>query len=283
MWTAVIRELAERFPQRKIVLDLEQKPSWWRFRARRALSRPEDAVIFRNNPRITRLSEIGRGEDPIRLYLDSEANSYFSFTSEEKVVFKPGGHIIRIILGNFGIEDPRLKCELFFSSGEKQRAERLTRDLPPFVVIEPNAKDDFTVNKSWPFECWQEVVDGLPEDVPVVQVGVAGGRVLRGVADLTGQTTFREAAAIVGRSRFLLSIEGGLVHAANAVGRPAVVVSGAWAPLEAMAYEENINLYSRLDCSPCGLRKPCPRGVECMTSITPQEVLEAAGEFLAIT
>ena len=40
-------------------------------------------------------------------------------------------------------------------------------------------------------------------------------------------------------------------------------------------YEGNINLYTRLSCSPCWLKTPCPYEKKCLAMIHPEMVIEA--------
>jgi ADP-heptose:LPS heptosyltransferase len=60
--------------------------------------------------------------------------------------------------------------------------------------------------------------------------------------------------------------------ASNAVEISTVVIYGGFiAPWES-GYEQNINLFTKLPCSPCWLREPCPYDKECMKQITVDDV-----------
>jgi hypothetical protein len=49
------------------------------------------------------------------------------------------------------------------------------------------------------------------------------------------------------------------------------IYGGFIAPWES-GYEQNINLFTKLPCSPCWLREPCPYDKKCMKQITVDEV-----------
>ncbi|GBD97253.1 MAG TPA: glycosyltransferase family 9 protein [Nitrospirae bacterium] len=100
-----------------------------------------------------------------------------------------------------------------------------------------------------------------------------------GCIDLTGRTDLRDTALILKMSRLLLTADSGLMHIAYAVGTPTVSLFGAgmekkWAPRG----KHNIVLNKYLSCSPCtkfGYTPPCKRNVECLSSISVNEVVNA--------
>ena len=92
---------------------------------------------------------------------------------------------------------------------------------------------------------------------------------------ITGKTTFRETAGILENSFTFIAYEGGLIHLARAVEKTCIVLISAVEPEEMMAYPDNINLYSEIDCANCGLKVPCPIERECMKRITTDDVFNS--------
>ena len=92
------------------------------------------------------------------------------------------------------------------------------------VVIEPTVKAQASPNKHWPD--WQEMVDAAPH-VPWLQIGPRGTSWLDGVTHLETKT-FRDAVNALAGAAVAVLPEGGLHHAAAAVGTPAVVLYGAF-------------------------------------------------------
>ena len=91
----------------------------------------------------------------------------------------------------------------------------------------------------------------------VVQTGVRGSQVLQDCVNLTGATSFRGAAAVVKLARLLIVSEGGMAHAANAVGTPAVVVVTGFTHPTMTAYPEHTNVWIGKDHGPCGKKVVC--------------------------
>jgi lipopolysaccharide heptosyltransferase II len=102
--------------------------------------------------------------------------------------------------------------------------------------------------------------------------------------DFTGKTSLRDVASLLKRSTLLISSDSGLLHLAYAVGTPTISLFGSgmrkkWAPRG----KRHAVIDKRLPCSPCtkfGYTPPCERGVECLLSITVEEVLRAMEALL---
>lgn len=146
------------------------------------------------------------------------------------------------------------------------------------VMIEPNVKDIGHTNKAWLWDRWQQLVDSMPE-TQFVQCLHGGARALSGdnvhhVLTLT----FRDAMAVLSRSVALVTTEGGLAHAAAAVGTPAIVLWSEFISPEITGYAMHRNI--RHAGAPCGRRLNCPSCRKSMAEITVDEVRTA---LVAIT
>ena len=89
-------------------------------------------------------------------------------------------------------------------------------------------------------------------------MGVSGSKVLDNVIDLTGKTSFRDTAKIIQCASLFLSAEGGLVHAATAVGTKSVVVITGYQSEKMVAYPQNININISTH-EVCGLKIKCKK------------------------
>lgn len=214
-----------------------------------------DSDIFLNNPNFTS----DYTSDCFVLDLGKKETNYCISDTPQKAVHKEDKHIINTICDHYGIPDPDLRCDLFFTKDEIQKVSDLTSTLPKvFLTIEPHSKQSYTVNRQYPWEKWQLIVDKLKEDFTIVQIGAAGGRVLDSVIDLTGKTTFREAAALIGESAMFLSNEGGLIHAATAVETQSALVICGHHSLEMVRYPQNITLNASTH-GVCGMKAYCKK------------------------
>ncbi len=159
-------------------------------------------------------------------------------------------------------------------------------DLPPdTVVLHPGCKPD------WPWKRWHGF-EGLAELLPEVAViGSAHdrdnaktyfGRPFRWpahVRDFTGRLSLRDTAALISQCRAVVSNDSGMMHLAAALGVPTFGVFGITSPeREAPRLANVFPITKRLPCAPAcratpGHRTNCERNLECLRTLTPEEVL----------
>ena len=165
--------------------------------------------------------------------------------------------------------------ELYFSAAELAAADRAPKD---FVVVEPNNKAKASPNKDWGWERWQALVYLLKaEGHRVAQMGAYGMKMLTGVAPIyTG--TFREACAVLAKAKAAVLPEGGLHHAAAAVGVSSVVIYGGYISPKQTGYLLHRNLFTGGE--PCGWRIPCKHCEKAMAAITPEQVVRDLSEVV---
>jgi len=244
-WTAAVREIKSRNKSFKIV-PVETRGN--------VITRVVQSPVFDNNPAIT--YDINH-ENKFFLELNNSRQNYCKQDTPDRAIHRYDKHIIQQICEYYEIYNPELKCELFLRDEEKDKALDISKQLSTsFVLIEPHSKTNYTTNRTYPFEKWQKVVNEISKDIEVAQIGVKGAKILKNVKDLTGLTTFREATALIGLSKVLISSEGGLTHAATATKTPAMVVITGYQSPRMVCYPQNINL-NIASHGPCGLKSPC--------------------------
>lgn len=147
------------------------------------------------------------------------------------------------------------------------------------VMIEPHCKNIGHDNKRYPFLRWLEVVRSMPE-TQFVQCG-AGDLPWLMEPNVKHVVTpsFRHAAAVLAGSRALVSGEGGLMHAAAAVGVRAVVAYGGFISPEVTGYDMHKNLFTGEGLG-CGMRTNCVHCQKAMARITPDEIVSNLKELL---
>jgi ADP-heptose:LPS heptosyltransferase len=265
-WTAVARELVEASGIRK-VFPFEQHGN---------LIKPVKTPIFDNNPYI--LQEFSN-DVSIPMQLNNPQTNYCKQDTPQKAEHRYDTHIIQQICEFYGINKPRLKCEIYFGDEEIHVVNKILshHSMGKFLVIEPQSNDEYTVNKKYPIEKWQHVADMLLKDGhTLVQVGrETKDHVLRGVINLTGRTSFREAAQIIQRSKLLVSSEGGLMHAANAVEVPAVILYTGFIHPTMTCYPENTDIWLGKEHGPCGMKTYCEYCSSEAALHNPDEIVEA--------
>lgn len=165
--------------------------------------------------------------------------------------------------------------ELYFDPHERGFGER----YKPMIVLEPNVKNRASPNKRWPWESWQALVWMLAkEGLKMWQLGPRGTRTLAGVRFIETEN-FRKACAVLSRAKAAVLTEGGIAHAAAAVGVRAVVIMGGYISPRVIGYEQNVNLFVGDELG-CGMRIPCKHCQRAMAEITPERVRESLKTLL---
>jgi ADP-heptose:LPS heptosyltransferase len=246
MWTAVGKELSSRTGLK--VLPIESHGS-----AIKLVNSP----IFYNNKSFVQPGEIFDVVIPI--ILNDPNTNYCKKDTPEKAVHRHDKHIIAQICEQYGISSPNLKCEIFLTEQENIYINDflLSMGSKDYITVEPHTKDEYTVNKTYPFKKWQNIVDEISKHITVVQIGQKTDKILEGCINATGSSTFREAAAIISESCLFIGPEGGLMHAANAVGIESVIVITGFIHPRMTCYPENTNIWIGKSHGPCGLKILC--------------------------
>lgn len=168
----------------------------------------------------------------------------------------------------------------------------------PFLTIQTTAANGSPTPKVWPGKHWQNLMSQLlNEGFRVVVLGDHRERLYterllsefnNRVLNLTGKLSISEAAFVISMSKGLICHDSGLMHVANAIGKPLIALYGPTdfnrtRPLGRLSHV----MRSDLDCMPCLTKKKwsereaiekCPNQLQCMNEITPRMVFLKATE-----
>ncbi|WP_265595673.1 glycosyltransferase family 9 protein [Verrucomicrobium sp. BvORR106] len=145
------------------------------------------------------------------------------------------------------------------------------------IVIQPVASA-WTPNKQWPLAYWTKLVESLPPDATVVELGQSSffptpPRHPRYVS-LAGSTSVPAYLAAISHATVFVGPPSSGMHVAHAYGIPSVIIVGGYeAPV--YPYPRAIQLHTEMPCSPCWLCTACPYDRACLRKITPEVVLDA--------
>jgi heptosyltransferase-1 len=153
-----------------------------------------------------------------------------------------------------------------------------------YVVICP-----FTTRpqKHWFEASWRDLIDAVSRKwrLPVVMLGGPGdlkasaeidcGTTAR-VLNLVGETSLRQAAAIIAGAGLVVGVDTGLTHMGIAMGRPTLCLFGSTRPYLDTGTENARVIYHALECSPCRRKPTCDGLFDCMRGITAEEVVAEA-------
>jgi len=169
--------------------------------------------------------------------------------------------------------------EIFFSDVERQLTESIDDG---FVLVEPNVprKKGAYPNKQWSFDRFQSLVDDLVKDIRVVQLIHEGSHQRLFGADFIETRTFRQAVGVLSRANLFIGSEGGMHHAAAAVGTHSVVMFGGWIPPSSMGYDGHVNMTGG-ETEFCGSLEACDHCRRAMDRISVEEVTVAARRIIS--
>jgi heptosyltransferase II len=103
---------------------------------------------------------------------------------------------------------------------------------------------------------------------------------------LAGKTSLREAMALIGAARGMVSNDSGLMHVAAAFGLPQAAVFGSTSPEHTPPLNPRARVLwlkdeLKLDCMPC-FERTCRYGhTRCLTEVAPARVDHALSQALA--
>ncbi len=186
-------------------------------------------------------------------------------------------------ISNWEIYQPRLHPDSISAQKTHQRWPFLKRPIRRLILC-PGAA--FGSAKQWPNhyfaeiirvkhnEGWQVILLGAQHDRRVgEQIQQQSGQV---AFNLIGQTTLSEALDILSAATLVISNDSGLMHCAAALQKPLIVIYGASSPRFTPPLTEHaIILSTALACQPCFQRECAFGHVDCLTKITPKQVLQA--------
>ena len=186
----------------------------------------------------------------------------------------PSRHIIAELCAETGIRGQvSIKPYLFLNEAEKAAAAWAHGQ----IVIQSSGMGGRQpiLNKQWPEEHFQAVVEELSGEFKFIQLGSAADPPLRHADDLRGATSIRESAAILHHARLYVGTVGFLMHLARAVECPSVIIFGGREAPWQSGYICNQNLYSPVPCAPCWRWNSCDFDRQCMRNISVADVVSA--------
>jgi len=165
----------------------------------------------------------------------------------------------------------------------------LLRVKRPVVGVSPGAA--YGSAKRWLPERFAEAAQRIAQDLGG-SVAVFGSSAekelalevarLSGGRSFAGETALKAFIDMTAACSFFLTNDSGAMHIASALGIPSVTIFGptdetATGPLGAMARI----VREPVDCAPC-LKRECPIDHRCMTRVTTESVVSAAGQLLTL-
>ena len=206
-----------------------------------------DNQVFANNPRMANNTETDvvwvKNYQGHRPYLKGTENGRLLFNDD----YKP------------------IQGEIYFSNKEQRIIDQIKGD---YIIVEPNVKQTFihTVNKAW--HGWEDL---LKHDLPWMQLGDA---TVKKYTNWLETANFRDALQVLSKAKLFVGTDGGLHHAAAALGIPSVVIWTGFTSPRHLGYDTHRNIHDGSE--PCGTYDSvCQHCLLKSKAITVEQVLDA--------
>lgn len=192
-------------------------------------------------------------------------------------------NVLQPVMDRVGIGRYDYRTRVYLTDMERDAARASLASLRrPIVSINVISREP---TKTWSIDGWRELVARLGETYDVVQLGDASEPVFPGVTSFAGRLTLRESMAVLAHARVHIGPVSFLMHAANGLDVPSVIIYGGRETPANSGYPENKNLFVPMPCGPCWLHEQkgerCPHAMACMTQITIDQVSAAVTEVVA--
>jgi ADP-heptose:LPS heptosyltransferase len=205
--------------------------------------------------------------------------SFYSFDSSywELIVRKEKReNIIAHNLGRLGIDDYEYRAKFYLSEEERKWAKQFMDVFPkPIIAICTQSKEAV---KNWPLDYWVELVNSISPNSSIIQLGDDKEPKLENVIRFAGKHTMRESASLLSQADFFIGPDSLLMHVANGLDIKSIIIFGGSRPADCFGYEENINLATTPECSPCWIHdgyETCPHDIDCLRSLSVCQIVDA--------
>lgn len=219
----------------------------------------------------------------------------------DKVPYERRKHEVECLLDlirPLGIKSERNDLEVFVSEDDGKKANGIfehskIKESDIIVVVHPGSGKGWKV-KRWPKERYALIIQKLADNyrAKVIVIGNSSEFKLakeiedlsgKSIINLAGQLSMGILAAVIKKSSLFIGCDSAPMHIAAAVGTPVVALFGPVDPKKWGPYGKGHTvIWKNLSCSPCfDINKmPDCRTLECINSISPDEVLAAVKDKL---
>ena len=216
----------------------------------------------------------------------NQPETFYSFDSTywELIVRKEKSqNIIEHNLLRLGIKKYDQKANYYLSEEEKEWAKQETSKFnKPILAICTKSKE--TV-KNWSEMNWLELIQNLKAEFSIIQLGDDKEPIFEDTHRYAGNLSMRQSAAILSSASYFIGPDSLLMHIANGLNIPCLILFGGSRPAECFGYNQNTNLATKPECSPCWIHdghESCEHKIKCMKNINQEQVLDAV-DFLSST
>jgi ADP-heptose:LPS heptosyltransferase len=218
----------------------------------------------------------------------NEAEAYFSVWSwYPGVVGRRDGetNVLRETFERLGLRGrPFEYAARVYLTHEERAAGRQLLEASPLPILTFHTLTNQEV-KNWSRDRWHDTLCQLRDRFHLVHLGDGREPVFDFVQRLAGTLTLRESMSVLSHAAVHIGGDSFLMHAANGLGIPSVIIFGGSRTPANVGYPSNANLFAPMACGPCWIHandgERCDYDVRCMQMISPAEVIAAVDRFVA--
>jgi ADP-heptose:LPS heptosyltransferase len=110
----------------------------------------------------------------------------------------------------------------------------------------------------------------------VIQLGDESEPFFSNVTRFAGNLSMRQSAAVLSCAQIFIGPDSLLMHIANGLNIPSLILFGGSRPAECFGYDQNTNLVTKPECSPCWIHQgyeECKNDLICMKELSTSFVL----------
>ena len=212
--------------------------------------------------------------------------SFFTFKHwylEIRQSKNPEKHVLTESLKKLGLSPEIQKPKFFITEKEREKRDNLLEEFKgkPLIAINTVCKEP---TKDWIPSYWHELIDCLVDEYFIVQLGNQNEIQFDKVVSFAGLLNLRDSIAVLEKCNLFIGGVSFLMHAAASVDVKSVIIYGGRETPKNSGYDNNINLYQKIDCGPCWIHEEdgevCQNNLECLARIKVDTVLESINQIL---
>ena len=200
-------------------------------------------------------------------------------------------HQINFAFKIFNLDNKNVKPNIYLNQNDENFGRSYAKLFKNRMIILCN--DTSEGFKKWDPKRWERVIKRCANYM-FVQIGLNSGKPIKGALNMLGKTTLTQAMSLVKYSKLVVTVDGLFNHVADAFDIPKVILWGIFDPSNFGYYNNTINIWKKIKCSPCTrltyfpiqkcikrcTNKEVPVYPQCMLAIEEAEVINAIKKML---
>jgi ADP-heptose:LPS heptosyltransferase len=188
-----------------------------------------------------------------------------------------GSHVLKRTFERLHIRVEDYRARVYLSEQEiDEGRSRVGPTARPLLAFNTLSKEPV---KNWPVALWLELIEKLSGRFELVHLGDDKEPVFPCARRFAGRLSLRQSMAVLSQARCYVGPDSFLMHAANGLDVPCVIIFGGSRTPKNVGYRQNINLFVKMPCGPCWIHENrgerCEHDLECLRRISVSEVYDA--------